>query len=389
MTFHLLGRLNSALRTLRLPRELLNKRGRRIAFTVGTAIPASLLSTFGSPNEISEYLRFRTYLLEPQRHSPLNVLPPFLRPKTPPLASAIPDTIIEDEIAGLSSESLLASSGRFEVRLAEAHQIPNVLRELGRLREITFRGCGEGTGKPFDLDVFDHYYLHLILWDKDVRRIVGAYRMGLSDRILENRGIPGLYTSTLFKFDEPFFEAMGPALEMGRSFIHPEYQKSYQPLLLLWKSIAKFAELHPRYRKLFGVVSMSNDYRRLSKALVVRHLKSQYSQIELSLWAEPRNPFRADPLKLLKVFPQEAWDHDTEEVSRWVSALEPDGKGIPVLIRHYLKLGAKFAGFNVDPKFNHSLDALLVVDLNETDPKRLEKYTGAKTSDRPAEGIRF
>jgi putative hemolysin len=275
------------------------------------------------------------------------------------------------------------------VRLAEAHQIPNVLRELGRLREITFRDCGEGTGKPFDLDAFDHYYLHLILWDKDAHRIVGAYRMGLSDRILENRGIPGLYTSTLFKFGEPFFEAMGPALEMGRSFIRPEYQKSYQPLLLLWKSIAKFAELHPRYRKLFGVVSMSNDYRRLSKALVVRHLKRQHPQIELALWAEPRHPFRVDPLKLLKVFPQEAWDHDTEEVSRWVSTLEPDGKGIPVLIRHYLKLGAEFAGFNVDPKFNHSLDALLVVDLAQTDPKRLEKYTGTKVSDRPAEGIRF
>jgi putative hemolysin len=385
MTFHLLGRLNPALRTLRLPRELLNKRGHRILFTIGATIPTSQLYVFDSPAEISEYLRFRTYLLEPQQHHPLHVLPPFLRPKTPHLASAIPEAIIEDEINRLNRESLLASSGRFEVRLAEAHQIPNVLRELGRLREITFRDCGEGTGKPFDLDAFDHYYLHLILWDKEARRIVGAYRMGLSDRILEHKGIPGLYTSTLFKFDESFFEAMGPALEMGRSFIRPEYKKNYQPLLVLWKSIAKFSELHPRYRKLFGVVSMSNDYRRLSKALVVRHLKSQYSQIELSLWAEPRHPFRVDPLKLLKVFPQEAWDHDTEEVSRWVSALEPDGKGIPVLIRHYLKLGAKFAGFNVDPKFNHALDALLVVDLNETNPKRLEKYAGTKASKQTVE----
>jgi putative hemolysin len=294
-TFHLLGQLHPALRTLRLPRELLNKRRRRVAFSVGHPIPVSHLSIFRSPEEISEYLMFRTYLLEPQRPVLLSPLPPFLRPKTPPLASAIPETILEEEIARLGAGSLLAASGKFEVLVAEAHQIPGVLREIGRLREVTFRACGEGTHKPLDLDSFDHHYLHLILWDKDVRRIVGAYRMGRADRILEAKGIPGLYTSTLFKFSKPFFQEMGPALEMGRSFIRPEYQKSYQPLLLLWKSIAKFASLHPQYQRLFGVVSMSNDYRGLSKALVVKHLRGRHSHPSLARWAEPRHPFQTDP----------------------------------------------------------------------------------------------
>jgi putative hemolysin len=304
------------------------------------------------------------------------------------LASAIPETLLEEEIARLGAGSLLAASGKFEVRVAEARQIPGVLREIGRLREVTFRACGEGTRKPLDLDSFDHHYLHLILWDKDVRRIVGAYRMGRADRILKAKGIPGLYTSTLFKYSQPFFQEMGPALEMGRSFIRPEYQKSYQPLLLLWKSIANFASLHHQYQRLFGVVSMSNDYRGLSKALVVKHLRGRHSHPSLARWAEPRHPFQTDPGKLLKVLPQETWDHDTEEVSRWVSALEPDGKGIPVLIRHYLKLGAKFAGFNVDPKFNRALDALMVVDLTQTDPIRLERYTGSKESKLSGESVR-
>lgn len=123
---------------------------------------------------------------------------------------------------------------------------------------------------------------------------------------------------------------------------------------------------------------MSNDYRGLSKALAVRHLKRRHFHADLAHWAEPRHPFQTDPMRLLKVMPQDSWDQDTEEVSRWISNLEPDGKGIPVLIRHYLKLGAKFIGFNVDPKFKKALDALMVVDLTQTDPALLKKFMDSK-----------
>ena len=143
------------------------------------------------------------------------------------------------------------------------------------MRELTFREAGEGTGRSVDLDRFDLYYMHLFLWDKEKSELVGAYRLAPVDRVIERFGTKGLYTSTLFTYKETFFRHMGDAVELGRSFVRTEYQKSYFPLFLLWKGIARFMGLNPQYRILFGAVTISDMYSPASRQLIVSFLKGK------------------------------------------------------------------------------------------------------------------
>src|SRR5262249_3158314 len=151
------------------------------------------------------------------------------------------------------------------------------------------------TGKPRDLDRFDQWYRHLFVWNSERNEMVGAYRIGLADSILSQRGARGLYTSTLFKFDPEFLKGLGPALELGRSFIAPAYQKEYQPLLLLWKGICHFIVRNPSYRTLFGPVSISNDYRAISRALIVEFCKA-HTDPQLGRKVHAKRPFRTPTL---------------------------------------------------------------------------------------------
>ncbi len=182
-----------------------------------------------------------------------------------PLALPIRPEILEREINCLGSANLLAESGEFRVFQARAHEIPETLMEIGRLRELTFREADEGTGKERDLDHFDSYYTHLFVWDYKNRQIVGAYRIIEVEMILRNQGLKGLYTSTLFKYSREFFDAVSPSLELGRSFIQPAYQRNYSSLLLLWKGIGQVVARTPRIRYLFGPVSVNDAYQPISR----------------------------------------------------------------------------------------------------------------------------
>ncbi|HAE87046.1 TPA: glycerol acyltransferase, partial [Candidatus Marinimicrobia bacterium] len=159
----------------------------------------------------------------------------------------------------------LLKNREYSVIYAKVDDIPFSVRELGRLREITFRDVGEGTGKSLDLDIFDEYYYHLIVWNHVKKEIVGAYRLGPTDEIIRKYGPSGLYTSTLFRYKAGIFDKMGPSLELGRSFIRKEYQKKYAPLLLLWKGISLFIVRNPHYVNLFGPVSITGDYNAASR----------------------------------------------------------------------------------------------------------------------------
>jgi putative hemolysin len=257
-----------------------------------------------------------------------------------------------------------------------------LLREVGRLREVTFRQAGEGTGKCFDLDRFDRYYWHLLLWNKTKRELVGAYRAGNTADILPRYGVRGLYTSTLFRYDARVFEKMGPALELGRSFIRPEYQRQYAPLLLLWKGIARLVALHPELPVLFGAVSISNDYSRASREMIYRFFESRMQQDELCGMIEPRRPFR--PARL-RPWDCRAMNHalrHIEDLSQPITDVESDGKGLPILLRQYAKIGGRLLGFNVDRKFSNVLDGLVVVDLRQTETTVLERYMGREAAGR-------
>ena len=263
-----------------------------------------------------------------------------------------------------------------------ASEGPTLLQELGRLREITFRAAGEGTGRHRDLDRFDRYYWHLLLWNRTTQELVGAYRAGCTAEILTAHGIRGLYTSTLFRYDARLFGRLGPALELGRSFVRPEYQRQYAPLLLLWKGIARLVTMYPENAVLFGAVSISNEYNHASREMIYRFFEARIVEDELAGMIEPRRPFRPP---LLRRWDCRAMCHalrDLDQLSEPVTDVESDGKGLPILLRQYAKIGGKLLGFNVDRKFSNVLDGLVVVDLRQTDPAVLDRYMGRAAAAR-------
>ena len=278
-------------------------------------------------------------------------------------------TDLQLEIETLPPECLLSRQGELEVYLANAGQIPEILQNIGRLREIAFRAVGEGTGKEIDLDTFDQHYLHLFLWDKKHEQIAGAYRLAPTDQTIAKYGPEGLYCSTLFQFEDPFLEHLSPALELGRSFVAPSYQKALSPLLALWKGISTYVARNPRYHRLFGPVSISQDYTPISQSLIVKFLRQNRWNKELGPLVKPLNSFPEHPeiSPLLE---------SIEQVSARVSESEADGKGIPILLKQYLKMNATLLEFNVDPDFSNCLDALILVDLHDAPATMLSRYMG-------------
>jgi len=375
LLFQALGVVHPRLRTIMLGRELLNKRGAAVEVRIGRPIAAEKLLAIPSDGERTEYLRWRTYLLAARNQYKPRTGLPFVKAgggpaDSKPIASPVDPEAMAREVAALPAESQLAASGDLSAYIARARQIPAVLREIGRLREVTFRAAGEGTGHSIDLDAFDPHYQHLFVWNRKAREIVGAYRLAGTDTTRDQYGIRGLYTASLFEYGSEFLDRMGPALELGRSFVRMEYQRGFAPLLLLWKGIGKHVARNPQYRILFGPVSISNQYHSISRQLMVSFLERHV----LKEWAglvATRNPFRPRT-------PNAASNaaFDLEELAAVVSDLEPSQTGVPVLLRQYVKLGGKLLGFSVDPEFANTLDGLMVVDLAKTEPKLLERYLG-------------
>ena len=288
----------------------------------------------------------------------------------------VPRMALQAEIEALPSSQRLADSGPLHVYYARAAQIRWGLQEIGRLRELTFRSVGEGTGRSADVDDFDADYLHLFVWDARTHAIAGAYRLGLADDIVARRGLRGLYTHSLFTYPRRLLDALNPAIELGRSFVRAEYQRSFAPLLLLWSGIGRFVEHAPRYAVLFGPVSISGRYTPASRRLIVDYLWRHRGERRLARHVRPRRPFR-DRARASTCEPPPT---TIDQLSRAVARLEPDGKSIPVLLRHYLRLGARVLGFSVDPDFADALDALMVVDLREIEPALLARYMGGSGS---------
>jgi putative hemolysin len=202
VTFQLLGLIHPRLRTLFLLQEFLQQREKDVRVRIGKAIPSELIANLDSDEEATEYLRLRTYLLSYRGKNPIS-LPAKMRaalPRKPqePIASEVPSRFVVNDIAALPAERLLVENAEFAVYAARASELPHLLDELGRLREITFRAAGEGTGRSADLDHFDAYYWHLLLWNKGKQELAGAYRVGNTDEIIRKHGIKGLYTNTVF-----------------------------------------------------------------------------------------------------------------------------------------------------------------------------------------------
>lgn len=376
--FQLMGLIHPRLRTAMLPMQLLNKRKSCVTVAVGKPISNERLACIGDDREMVAYIRQRTYMLgsrnvEPTRKPAkfISLGPVLINKRSAKIDPPQDVAAMSKVIASLPVERRLASKGPLDVYCTRAWEMDCLLKEIGRLREYSFRAVGEGTGKPSDLDRFDLHYQHLFIWNREASEIVGAYRIGATDEILPKYGPRGLYTSELFKFKNNIIDTLSPALELGRSFVRPEYQKQYAPLLLLWTGIGQLVASRPRYRHLFGPVSISNHYGEGSRRMMVSYLKEACSEPTLSPFVAPRRPFKQGGK-----FGDNALASSVDELSQLVSDMEADGKDVPILVKHYLRLGAKVLGFNVDKSFANALDGLVLVDLTKTPQKVLSKYMG-------------
>jgi putative hemolysin len=378
--FQLLSILRPKLQTAFLLQNFLQQEGKTLEVRIGREISNDALAAIPDDRQATEYLRSRTYLLARRSRSEA-IWAAALRSRLTikiqaPVAGEVSRGVLAEEVAKLLEDRCLAESGDLAVYFGAAGEIPQMLREVGRLRELTFRQVGEGTGKSVDLDRFDSYYSHILLWNRAKRELVGAYRAGNTAEIIAKRGIGGLYTSTLFRYDEKLFQKLGPALELGRSFVRPEYQRQYAPLLLLWRGIARLVAMRPEIPVLFGAVSISNDYSQASRAMIYQFFEERLHEHELAQWIEPRKPFRPPWLR--------RWDcrsmcralRDLDELTQPIADVESDGKGLPILLRQYAKIGGQLVGFNVDRKFSNALDGLVIVDLRETELAVLDRYMG-------------
>ena len=220
------------------------------------------------------------------------------------------------------------------------------------------------------------------MYEKLKNELVGAYRLGKSDVIMQALGKKGLYTSTLFKFRKKLLKRISPALEMGRSFIRKEYQRNYSSLLVLWKGLAHYVAMNPDYKILFGPVSINSEYQSTSRQLLVGFLKQNESLPDLARLVKPRKPMRTNPIRKWKLRRIKSTVKDLEDVDSLIADIETNLTGVPILLRQYLKLGGKLLAFNIDPDFSYVLDGLILVDLTKTDPKVLERYMGREKTTR-------
>lgn len=379
--FQLLGIIHPRIRTAMLPRELVNKKDQTLNVLAGKPIMWKKLQNFENDRELIKFLRIKTYFLKNKKKRIKISLPDIaLKKKSASIIQELVKPValkaIETEFRNLEPDHLLVESGKFKVYCAHALKIPNILKEIGRLREVTYRHAKEGTGKPFDLDRFDEHFEHLILWDEENKKLVGAYRVARADEIVGKFGFSGLYTSTIFEYKTELMKYLINAVELGRSFIRVEYQKTPSALALLWRGIGEFVVRNPKYYKLFGPVSISQDYHVVSQNLMVQFIQSKRWDADLSRYVNPKYPFRINNLSLSDRLAFNATLRDIDDVSMLIAQLEDDGKGVPVLLRHYLKLNARLLSFSVDVNFSNVLDGLIMVDLRRTDPKLLKRFLG-------------
>jgi putative hemolysin len=382
--FNLAGMIHPRLRTILLPRQLIKMYNEKITIEIGSpVIPKEMKESFKTSKDLLQYIRLRTYILSARDKQKNKIKYPKLQPKSKPMepiVEPIPVEQLKAELESLPDDCFLCSSNALTTYIAARRQRPNIIHEIGRLREVTFREVGEGTGNSIDLDPFDEYYLHLFIWDTNEERLVGSYRIGCTDKIIADLGVKGLYTHTLFKFNSRLTDAITPALEMGRSFIRKEYQKTYASLFMLWKGISIYISRNPQYRILFGPVSITNDYNQVSKDMILTTLRLKYMNHKLTHLVKAATPPKT-PSKAEWNLPSYASIfQDIEHMSNCVSEIEEDGKEIPILLRQYIKMGGEILAFNVDPAFSSVIDALIMVDVSKTPMKILKRYMGSEAA---------
>ena len=377
--FYKLSRISDTFRTAKLPSELLTQKNRIIKVRIGKPISVSDQAEQKTIPEFSEFIRRKTYMMSnafADKPKILGNLSNTLKPPAKPPKRIVGSVSIEKMAAEVDAlregDFRLLVSKNYEVYLTAADHIPNILHEIGRLREITFREIGEGTNEAIDLDSFDTYYHHMFLWDTEAKKLAGAYRMGLGSKIYARYGIDGFYLQDLFRFEPELYKMMSESIEMGRAFIIKEYQQKPMPLFLLWKGIVHTTLRYPEHKYLIGGVSISNQFSNFSKSLMIEFMKSHYYDPYVAQYVHPKKEFKVKLKDADKDFVFDATEADLNKFDKIIDEIEPGALRLPVLLKKYIKQNARLVAFNVDPLFNNSVDGLMyikIADLPESTVK--------------------
>ena len=365
--FYFLSKIDETMRTAKLPSELFSQKDRVIKVRIGKPISVIEQNEHQSIEEYSEFLRRKTYMLANpfEKETPFLPTPSLKLPKNPKtiVTAANKDNIIKEVDSLRKTDGRLLQSKNYEVFFAKANEIPNILHEIGRLREITFREVGEGTNESIDIDKYDKHYHHMFLWDDDAKQIAGAYRMGMGSEIFAKYGLEGFYLNDLFRFEPELHDMMSKSIEMGRAFIIKEYQLKPMPLFLLWKGIIHTTLRYPEHKFLLGGVSISNQFSDFSKSLMIEFMKSNYYDPYVAQYIHPKKAYKVKLKDADKDFIFDEAESDLNKFDKIIDELEPGNLRLPVLIKKYIKQNARVVAFNVDPLFNNAVDGLMYIQI--------------------------
>ena len=373
--FYGLSLLIKPLSTAWLIREMFKHRNARISAHVGSPISYPTLAEKQEPAQvIADEIKTQVYSLSETSDLPSSHPQPVAKPES---RESLEKDLKQCQSLGTTPDG----KGLF---LTTQTQSPGIVREIARLREATFRPVGEGSGYERDTDQFDAHYHHLFIWSYDDRDIVGAYRLGDARKLIEQAGVAGLYTNTLFHFSPTMTSYFQQGLELGRSFVQPKYQNRYA-LEYLWQGIGAFVQRHPHIRYLFGSASISARYGHEATARIAHFYKTHVNQLPVDV--SPRTPFCVSNSLEVQQANEMPGDDFQTDLTTLQSALAAQDLTIPLLFKHYSqatsKDGVSFSAFNVDPAFSNCVDAFVIADLTRLLPKKKRRYLGDDWQHRP------
>jgi putative hemolysin len=359
--------------TLLLVKEMFNKNHQEIKIKVGAPIPYQVFANSEEKNKLLSQ-HFRKHVINLGRKSKKANKPLFETIATiahPVNSKALKKTLFQSRLLGETKDGK-------KIFLYHYRDDCPVMQEIARLRELTFRSVEEGTGQAQDLDKYDVYYSHLVLWDDNDLEIVGSYRIGEGCEIMTELGVEGFYTNTLFDLNSEFQAYLPYSIELGRSFVQPRYW-GQRSLDYLWYGIGAYLREQPKIKYLFGPVSISNAYPQLAKEVIISFYKQQFgSELEL---AKARQPFILSE-KTQEFAANEFTGNYKTSFKILNSELKKLGVKVPTLYKQYVELctdkGCHFIDFNIDPNFNNCIDSLIMVELDKITTKKRQRYIERK-----------
>ncbi len=289
----------------------------------------------------------------------------------------IPRPPLEEILAELIPAKFLrkTNKGNNEIYLADGYDSPVLIREIGRLRELTFRDAGGGTGKPLDLDPFDVSgipYKQLIVWDPDSCEILGGYRyMICSEAARDSSGKILLATSELFDFSERFCRDYVPyTLELGRSFVTPAYQsskagaKALFALDNLWDGLGALTVVHPEIKYFFGKVTMYAHFHTEARNLIQYFFLKYFRDKENLVVPKVPFHFNIDAEKMEALFTGSDYREDYRILSQ---AVRQHGENIPPLFNAYMNLSPSMKSFGtvLHHEFGNVLETAIIVTVKD------------------------